>query len=107
MILHSSRNPNAAAPQYVSPHTPPPPPRFQSFVPTFSLSDPFAQNYPEAPDATLTSQATNVRFNPFGPFAGHYLAAGRIDGLVEVWDVETRGVARVLEGHVKAVGGLR
>ncbi len=58
-------------------------------------------------DCTLSSQATSVRFNPSGPYAGHYLAAGGSDGLVEVWDVETRGIVRQLEGHVKAVGGLR
>lgn len=69
--------------------------------------DPFAQKYPEAVDCTLSSQATSVRFNPSGPYAGHYLAAGGSDGLVEVWDVETRGIVRQLEGHVKAVGGLR
>lgn len=69
--------------------------------------DPFAQKYPEAVDVTLPSQATLVRFNHSGPYAGHYLAAGGTDGLVEVWDVETRGIIRVLEGHVKAVGGLR
>ncbi|ORY31243.1 WD40-repeat-containing domain protein [Naematelia encephala] len=70
------------------------------------LLNPFAQKYPEAVDSTLASQATSIKFNPSGPFAGHYLAAGGSDGLVEVWDVETRGLARVLEGHVKSVGGL-
>ncbi|BEJ15053.1 hypothetical protein CspHIS471_0408200 [Cutaneotrichosporon sp. HIS471] len=70
------------------------------------LLNPFAQKYPEAVDCTLSSQATSVRFNPSGPYAGHYLAAGGSDGLVEVWDVETRGIVRQLEGHVKAVGGL-
>ncbi|WVR08664.1 hypothetical protein IAU60_005722 [Kwoniella sp. DSM 27419] len=70
------------------------------------LLNPFAQKYPEAVDSTLSSQAVSVLFNPTGPFAGHYLAVGGSDGVVEVWDVETRGVVRVLEGHVKAVGGL-
>ncbi|WVQ95571.1 hypothetical protein IAU59_002668 [Kwoniella sp. CBS 9459] len=70
------------------------------------LLNPFAQKYPEAVDSTLSSQAVSVLFNPYGPFAGHYLAVGGSDGIVEVWDVETRGVIRVLEGHVKAVGGL-
>ncbi|WWD20760.1 hypothetical protein CI109_105237 [Kwoniella shandongensis] len=70
------------------------------------LLNPFAQKYPEAVDSTLSSQAVSVQFNPCGPFAGHYLAVGGSDGLVEVWDVETRGVVRVLEGHVKAVKGL-
>ncbi|WVF68011.1 hypothetical protein IAT40_002773 [Kwoniella sp. CBS 6097] len=70
------------------------------------LLNPFAQKYPEAVDSTLSSQAISVLFNPYGPFAGHYLAVGGNDGIVEIWDVETRGVIRVLEGHVKAVGGL-
>ena len=77
------------------------------FVSLIHSPDPFAQKYPESADATIPAQAISARFNPSGPFAGHYLAAGGIDGLVEVWDVETRGVARVLEGHVKAVGRLR
>lgn len=78
-----------------------------SHYPAKLTPDPFAQKYPEAVDCTLSSQATSVRFNPSGPYAGHYLAAGGSDGLVEVWDVETRGIVRQLEGHVKAVGGLR
>lgn len=71
------------------------------------LSDPFAQKYPESADSTLSSQAACVGFNPSGPYAGQYLAAGGADGLVEVWDVETKGLVRVLEGHVKTVTSVR
>jgi COMPASS component SWD1 len=70
------------------------------------LPDPFAQKYPDVVDATLVSSANCARFNPSGPFAGHYLATGELDGLVQVWDTETRGVARVLEGHVKTVSSV-
>jgi WD40 repeat protein len=70
-------------------------------------ADPFAQKYPDAVDATLPTSASCARFNPSGPFAGHYLATGELDGLVQVWDVETRGIARVLEGHVRAVSSIR
>ncbi|WWC72636.1 uncharacterized protein I206_106600 [Kwoniella pini CBS 10737] len=70
------------------------------------LLNPFAQKYPEAVDSTLSSQGVSISFNPYGPFAGHYLAVGGNDGIVEIWDVETRGMIRMLEGHVKAVGGL-
>ncbi|WWC92371.1 uncharacterized protein L201_007328 [Kwoniella dendrophila CBS 6074] len=70
------------------------------------LLNPFAQKYPEAVDSTLSSQGVSIQFNPYGPFAGHYLAIGGSDGVVEIWDVETRGMIRLLEGHVKAVGGL-
>lgn len=71
-----------------------------------TVSDPFAQKYPEAVDSTLTSSSSCVKFNPTGPFAGHYLASGGSDGTVEVWSVETRGLVRVLEGHVKNVTSL-
>ena len=71
-----------------------------------TFPDPFAQKYPETVDANLPSQSTCVRFNPSGPFAGHYLAAGGSDGLIDIWDVETRDVIRTLEGHVKAIASL-
>jgi COMPASS component SWD1 len=35
-----------------------------------------------------------------------YLAAGSSDGFVEVWSVETRGLLRVFEGHVKAISSI-
>lgn len=69
--------------------------------------DPFAQKYPDAVDSTLFTQGVCLAFNRSGPFAGHYLAVGNSHGTVEIWDVETRGVVRILEGHVKAVEGLR
>ncbi|RXK41961.1 hypothetical protein M231_00682 [Tremella mesenterica] len=70
------------------------------------LLNPFAQKYPENTDTALPTQATSVRFNRYGPYAGHYLACGCGDGTVEVWDMETKGVIKTLEGHVKPVGGV-
>ncbi|WVQ85970.1 hypothetical protein IAT38_008138 [Cryptococcus sp. DSM 104549] len=70
------------------------------------LLNPFAQKYPDTVDSTLVTQGVSAKFNPSGPFAGHYLAVGGSDGLVEVWDVETKGILRTLEGHSRHVGGL-
>lgn len=44
-----------------------------------------------------------ARFNPRGLFAGQYIASGRADAGVAIYDLETRGMIRYLEGHVKAV----
>ncbi|KAL3422137.1 WD repeat domain-containing protein [Phlyctema vagabunda] len=69
------------------------------------LSEPFAlaQDYPESTTATLRSgHITCVRFNRKGDF----LAAGRVDGTVVIFDVETQGIARKLKGHTKQVQSL-
>ncbi|SCV72121.1 BQ2448_4815 [Microbotryum intermedium] len=63
----------------------------------------FSQAFPENHDSALEAVALCARFNPHGVFAGHYLAVGRLDGVVSVLDFETKGVVRWLEGHVKAV----
>ncbi|CZR55085.1 related to COMPASS component SWD1 [Phialocephala subalpina] len=70
-----------------------------------SLVDPFvlAQDYPESTTGSLRSgHATCVRFNRKGDF----LAAGRVDGTVVIFDVETNGVARKLKGHTRQVQSL-
>ncbi|KAH8813280.1 WD40-repeat-containing domain protein [Xylogone sp. PMI_703] len=70
-----------------------------------SLVDPFvlAQDYPETNTITLRSgHATCLRFNRKGDF----LAAGRVDGTVVIFDVETNGVARKLKGHTRQVQSL-
>jgi COMPASS component SWD1 len=70
-----------------------------------SLTDPFvlAQDYPESTTASLRSgHATAVRFNRKGDF----LASGRVDGTVVVFDVETLGVARKLRGHTRQIQSL-
>lgn len=67
-----------------------------------ALIDPFvlAQDYPESTTASLRSgHATCVRFNRKGDF----LASGRVDGVVIVFDVETLGIARKLRGHTRQI----
>jgi COMPASS component SWD1 len=67
--------------------------------------NPFAQQTPDSVESTLQGASCSVLlFPPRG--AAHCLAVGRSDALVVLYDVETRGLARVLEGHVKAVTGL-
>lgn len=69
------------------------------------LADPFllAQDYPETTTVSLRSgHATTVRFNRKGDF----LASGRVDGTVVIWDVDTNGVSRKLRGHTRQVQSL-
>ena len=68
------------------------------------LSDDYLlQDYPELITNTIRSgHATCVRFNRRGDF----LASGRVDGTVVVWDLETMGVARKLRGHSKNITSL-
>lgn len=65
------------------------------------LSDDYLlQDYPENITNTIRSgHATTLRFNR----QGDYLASGRVDGTVVVWDLETMGVARKLRGHSKSI----
>ncbi|KAJ5161804.1 hypothetical protein N7492_007196 [Penicillium capsulatum] len=70
-----------------------------------SLIDPFvlAQEYPDTLTETLQSgHATCLRFN----HTGDYLASGRADGTVVVFDIETNGVARKLQGHTLQIQSL-
>ncbi|MCJ1257107.1 chromatin binding protein [Lignoscripta atroalba] len=70
-----------------------------------SLIDPFvlAQDYPDSLTGKLKSgHATCIRFNRKGDF----LAAGRVDGTVVIFDVETNGVARKLRGHTRQIQSL-
>ncbi|KAL8277331.1 hypothetical protein RQP46_010284 [Phenoliferia psychrophenolica] len=70
------------------------------------LLNPFAQGFPENFETSIEAAGLCARFNPRGVFAGHFLAVGRLDGAVAVYDFETKGVVRWLEGHVKAVTTL-
>ncbi|CAI6080931.1 unnamed protein product [Clonostachys chloroleuca] len=65
------------------------------------LSDDYLlQDYPENITNTIRSgHATMLRFDR----KGDYLASGRVDGTVVVWDLETMGVARKLRGHNKGI----
>ncbi|KAI4129241.1 MAG: hypothetical protein LQ347_003861 [Umbilicaria vellea] len=70
-----------------------------------SLIDPFvlAQDYPDSLTGKLSSgHATCIRFNRRGDF----LASGRVDGTVVIFDVETNGVARKLRGHTRQIQSL-
>ncbi|KAI9369742.1 WD40-repeat-containing domain protein [Aspergillus egyptiacus] len=70
-----------------------------------SLIDPFvlAQDYPDTLTEKLRSgHATCLRFNR----KGDYLASGRVDGTVVIFDVETNGVARKLRGHTRQIQSL-
>lgn len=68
------------------------------------LSDDYLlQDYPEDITSTIRSgHSTCVRFN----HKGDYLASGRVDGTVVVWDLDTMGVARKLRGHSKNITSL-
>ncbi|GAB0133953.1 hypothetical protein EsDP_00002343 [Epichloe bromicola] len=65
------------------------------------LSDDYLlQDYPESITSTIRSgHATVLRFNR----KGDYLASGRVDGVIAIWDLETMGVARKLKGHSKTI----
>ena len=65
--------------------------------------DPFVLDYPEHITNTIRSgHATCLRFSR----RGDYLASGRHDGTVVVWDLETMGVARKLRGHKTTISWL-
>ncbi|KAN0066185.1 chromatin binding protein [Thecaphora frezii] len=72
------------------------------------LLNPFAQPIPDSVSATLNNtDATLCRFNRGRTiFSGQYLAVGQLDGSVAIWDVETRAVLRVLEGHIRPVSSI-
>ncbi|PHH67041.1 hypothetical protein CDD81_4436 [Ophiocordyceps australis] len=65
------------------------------------LSDDYLlQDYPDSITSSIRSgHATMLRFNR----KGDYLASGRVDGTVVVWDLDTMGVARKLRGHHKSI----
>ncbi|KAF2458130.1 Set1 complex component swd1 [Lineolata rhizophorae] len=70
-----------------------------------SLLDPFvlAQDLPEALVGRLRSgHSTSIQFS----HRGDYLASGRLDGVVIIFDIETNGVARKLRGHTHQVQSL-
>jgi len=70
-----------------------------------ALNDPFglAQDYPENQNKTLKSgHVTCVRFNRKGDF----LAAGRTDGKVVIFDMDVQSIARKLKGHTRQIQSL-
>ncbi|KAF2758671.1 WD40 repeat-like protein [Pseudovirgaria hyperparasitica] len=70
-----------------------------------ALVDPFvlAQDCPEAMTGKLRSgHSSCIRFN----HRGDYLASGRAEGTVVVFDIETNGVARKMRGHTRQIQSL-
>ncbi|KAI8983127.1 WD40-repeat-containing domain protein [Pilobolus umbonatus] len=64
------------------------------------LLDPWAQEYPQIIEETLEDgYVLNCKFNRRGTL----LAAGCLDGRCVIWDFDTKGVSRNLDGHVKPV----
>ncbi|KZT20675.1 WD40 repeat-like protein [Neolentinus lepideus HHB14362 ss-1] len=63
------------------------------------LSNPFSITYPTAVQTSLHSGALFARFDP----SGRFTAAGRNDGTAVIWDLDTCGAVRWLEGHVKGI----
>lgn len=67
------------------------------------LLDPFDQDYPDCIESVLSDcEAICTRFNR----GGSLLAAGSQKGECYVWDFDTRGVARRLNGHVGKVSSI-
>ncbi|KAL9937172.1 hypothetical protein V8E36_003581 [Tilletia maclaganii] len=56
-----------------------------------------------AESSHLPGGSTTTDNRPHSLFAGHYLAAGRLDGIVAIWDIETRSCLRWFDAHVKQV----
>lgn len=55
---------------------------------------------PESVEVNLDDAfASVVKFNR----RGNYLAAGRQDGRIIIYDFDTKSIARVLDGHVKMI----
>jgi hypothetical protein len=68
-----------------------------------SLLSPFLLDYPSSLSHTLDDSASCISFNPTGYFAGSFVAVGRTDGCISIWDVLTHDVVWVETGHAKQV----
>lgn len=70
-----------------------------------SLVDPFmlGNDIPEPHTGSVRSgHAACIRFNRKGDF----LASGRVDGTIVIFDIETNGIARKLRGHTRQIQSL-
>lgn len=65
------------------------------------VSESFGQNYPEEFDGSLDciSLALTCAFNKYGTL----LAVGCNDGRIVIWDILTRGIAKIISAHVHPV----
>lgn len=72
------------------------------------LLNPFTIDIPDSVSSTLsTAECSTLLFNHGrSTLSGQYLAVGRSDGFITLWDIETKSVLRLLSGHVRAVTGL-
>lgn len=72
------------------------------------LLNPFTIDIPDSVASTIeAAECTTCVFNHgLNALHGQYLAVGRSDGYISIWDVETKSVVRVLSGHVRAVTAL-
>lgn len=68
-----------------------------------SLLSPFLLDYPSSLSHTLDDSASCISFNPHGYFAGSFIAVGRTDGCISIWDVLTHDVVWVENGHARQV----
>lgn len=68
-----------------------------------SLLSPFLLDYPSSLSHTLDDSASCISFNPHGYFSGSFLAVGRTDGCISIWDVLTHDVVWVETGHSRSV----
>lgn len=68
------------------------------------VSESFGQNYPEEFDGSLDciSLALTCAFNKYGTL----LAVGCNDGRIVIWDILTRGIAKIISAHVHPVCSL-
>ncbi|KAF8632023.1 hypothetical protein AX17_004966 [Amanita inopinata Kibby_2008] len=67
-----------------------------------SLINPFNITHPTAVQTSLFAVALFARFD----HSGRFIAAGRVDGSVVIWDLETRSPVRYLDGHIKTVTSI-
>lgn len=69
----------------------------------YALSNDPVDEYPEEIAHKIRSgHATCLKYNR----KGDYLASGRTNGTVVVWDLDTMGIARKLRGHCMPVSSL-
>ncbi|CAA7270747.1 unnamed protein product [Cyclocybe aegerita] len=68
-----------------------------------SLINPFSTlSHPTAVQTSLFAGALFAKFDP----TGRFIAAARLNGSAEVWDLETRAPIRWYDGHVKTITSI-
>merc|ERR1711939_107827 len=81
-------------------------PRCATAYMDLELLNPFAADYPEHVESSHEfgdAKAVCARFNGGGIFAGQYIAVGREQGRVSIFDFETKESIRFLHGHTRTV----